>query len=160
MKEKIHQWADGFLKSKVESMTNQIAHEFVAISLGVPPSVMADEIHDQAAGLEDLGVEIIHSRSKHIGLEITGQVFALLRTISDSPGTIVMWLHALRSWQVRNGGKVIDMDTLSMQLFPLGFPTEESLHAAWQAQKTEGGTNLLDACNADTFREVVDAAAG
>ena len=49
------------------------------------------------------------------------------------------------------------MDTLSMQLFPLGFPTEESLHAAWQAQKTEGGTNLLDACNADTFiREAAD----
>ena len=38
MNEKIHQWADGFLKSKVEPMTDQIAHEFVAISLGVPPS--------------------------------------------------------------------------------------------------------------------------
>jgi hypothetical protein len=160
MTKRIHEWADLFLKSKTEEMAPNIARQFIEISLGMPSVVTAEEVHAQAADLRDLGVEIIHTRSQHIGLQISGQVFALIRTISDSPGTIVMWLHALRSWQVRNGGRLVDMDLISMQLFPMGFPTRDALQAAWEAQKMESGGNFLDTCNAETFKENPNAVDG
>ncbi len=160
MTQRIHEWADGFLNSPVEPMTPNIAKQFIQISMGMPSEVTAEEVHKQAEEINDLGVEIIHTRSHHIGLKISGQVFALIRTVSESPGTIVMWLHALRSWQVRNGDRLIDMDTISMSLFPMGFPTHAALQTAWAAQKLENGGNFLDTCNAETFKENSNAVDG
>ena len=142
MNEKIHQWADKFLKSPVEEMSKSLAAMFVQISLGVPKDAPLADIVARSDG--DFGVAVLDGRVKAIDLDITGQAFALIRVLCNSPGSLVMWAVALRSWQIRHGNRQVTMDTISMDLFPRGFPTERALSEAWDAQKTEEGFNMLD----------------
>ena len=161
MKETIHQWADKFLKSPVQEMSKQLAAMFIQISMGIPKDAPLDDIIARSEG--DFGVGVLAGRVKAIDLDITGQAFALVRILCDSPGSLVMWAFALRSWQLRHGNRQVTMDTISMDLFPMGFPTERALSEAWDAQKTEEGFNLLDRATAAGVlknEETADASAG
>lgn len=161
MKETIHQWADKFLKSPVQEMSKQTATMFVQISIGIPKDAPLNDVIARSEG--DFGVGVLAGRVKAIDLDITGQAFALIRVICDSPGNLVMWALALRSWQLRHGNRQVTMDTISMDLFPRGFPTERALSEAWDAQKTDEGFNLLDQATAAGVlknEEKADAAAG
>lgn len=150
MNENIHQWADFFLKLPTSEMSVRLTEDFVTIRIGMPETATAEEVY-QRAGVGDFGLQVMKGRAKLIGLKMTGQAVALIRVLSESPGTIVMWLHALRSWQVRNGDREITLDVLSIQLFPWGFPTAAGLQSAWDRQKLDDGSNMLDRCTAETF---------
>ena len=105
MKETIHQWADKFLKSPVQEMSKQTATMFVQVSIGIPKDAPLDDVIARSEG--DFGVGVLAGRVKAIDLDITGQAFALIRVICDSPGSLVMWALALRSWQLRHGNRQV-----------------------------------------------------
>jgi hypothetical protein len=151
MREKIHKWADQFLKSPVELMDDETTEAFVQCSLGIPPDVTMEAIGDHPEATSS--IKIIVGRGRYVELAMNAQATVFISVLCKGrPGTMVMWVHALRSWQVRNGNRVIDLDVLGMQLFPNGFPTENALSTAWDAQKGDGG-NMLDRCGPGTFME-------
>ena len=159
MREKINNWADNFLKSEVELMDKDTSEAFIQCSLGIPPNVSMQEIAEHPAATSS--VKIIVGRGAAIGLEMNAQATVFMSVLCKGrPGTMVMWVNALRSWQIRNNNQRIDMNVLGMQLFPNGFPTENALQAAWEAQKTEDGFNLLDRYNAQIHEEKTNGADG
>ncbi len=132
-------------------MDKDTTEAFVQCSLGIPPDVTMETINEHPAATSS--VKIIAGRGRIIGLSMNAQATVFLSVLCKGrPGTMVMWVHALRSWQVRNDNAVITLDVLGMQLFPNGFPTENALHTAWDAQKDDGG-NMLDRCGPSTFTE-------
>lgn len=145
---KIHEWADKFLSGPKREMTREEASDFVQISFSVPPTLTTEEITKNPD--LPLGAKILLGRMQAVGLSMSGQLFLFIVSLCDSPGTLVMWTYALRSWQVRNGVAKVDLDHFSRQLFPLGIPTEEGLSAAWAAQKG-GDFNWLDRTGAEAF---------
>jgi hypothetical protein len=155
MREKINNWADQFLKSEVELMDEDTTEAFVQCRLGIPPDVTMATISEHPEATSS--IKIIAGRSRHIGLSMNAQTTVFLSALCKGrPGTMVMWVHALRSWQVRNDNVMITLHVLGMQLFPNGFPTENALEAAWDAQKEDGG-NMLDRCGPSTFMEQQNA---
>ena len=161
MKETIHQWADKFLKSSVQPMSGEVSKMFLQISMGMPDDVPLADIVARSNG--DFGVAVLAGRVADIHLDLTGQVFAMIRVLCNSPGDLVMWAIALRSWQIRNNNRQVTMDVLSMELFPMGFPTTAALSEAWGAQKDAAGFNLVDrVINSGILKneEKTDAAVG
>lgn len=66
----------------------------------------------------------------------------------ESAGKAVMALWYLQGWCFKNNRKEIDLTTLCVEIFPIGFFSEEDLHTAWDKQKVDSknmmSDNLLD----------------
>lgn len=72
------------------------------------------------------------------GAPLSIPLTSLLSVLADgSPGKAVMLTHAVVK------GKVTTVYEIG-EIFPMGFPTEESFSAAWDDQKLESGLNGLD----------------
>ena len=138
--ERLHAWADQFLASPTDAMSETTSSILVRL-------YMADKetVHRIIAASNDFAVKVTQKRASWAGLEADPAVILFVSTIVDTPGEAVMWVHALRSWQMRNAGQRLTLEVLCTKLFPFGFPTKDALQKAWEAQKTTAG-NLLDYC--------------
>lgn len=72
---------------------------------------------------------MIEKRAEYIGLEVSDQAKVFLMFETKSPGTAVMYLYALRSKFTS-----VTMNDLA-NVFPNGFPTEDTLEKMWDKQK-------------------------
>lgn len=67
---------------------------------------------------------------------------AFCATISDRPGSVVMWAYTLNEIFVKTG-KPVTMEALTQE-FPWGFPNKDEMEKCWDAQKIKripGGTD-------------------
>lgn len=132
----IQAWSDEFFKQPTEPLNRQLSDIFLRMSMMEDQQQKLDipEIQNQ------LLYQIIDTRAKHIGLEITDPAKVFLMFQSKNPGTAVMYVYALRSKFTS-----INMGTLA-QMFPFGFLKEEDLQKMWDKQKVSIKGQISDNC--------------
>ena len=146
-------WYKTFMGSKTQPMTKDVSMIFIG-------SMML-ELQGQVQKDPELSTffvyKLLDKRAEFCGLDISEPAKEVLCAISGNPGTVVMYLYALRYWQLTNYNKQITLAQLA-EIFPIGFPTEDALHTAWDAQKVADGRgikiNLLDSLPAEAMRPV------
>lgn len=61
-----------------------------------------------------------------------------LCSIAKNPAVAVMYLWYFQYWANKNGNRQeIDLNTLCMEIFPMGFPSDENMQLIWGGQKIE-----------------------
>jgi hypothetical protein len=76
-----------------------------------------------------------------------GGLRLFIASLGESAGGVVMYLTYLQYKCKHLGVKELDWDVFSMQIFPMGFPSEEARHKVWLGQKIKsksGSDNLVD----------------
>jgi hypothetical protein len=160
MLQRIHNWADQFLKAKVAPMSNQLSEAFIRICM-MPESLTIDDMFVGKEEMKrDFGVSVMLNRIARVGLDINGPSFVLLMMLCRSPGDMAMYATALRSWQVRNDNRKVTVHQMYL-LFAAGFPTQDALDKVWDSQKDADSPagNLIDCCTPETFLVQEPAAA-
>lgn len=135
-------WAEQFDKfSRNRILSNECAESVITMML----SPKMDEDNSLRDGLSKLyGARIILSRLKLFDYEMTNRAVIFLFMNVKSPGDIVMYLTYLqwKCWKskIRN----VTLDYLAKEVFPCGFVSDNDLLKAWDLQKCDDRTNLLD----------------
>lgn len=144
-----NKWAVDFLKEPQVEMSMDLSNMFIN-------SLMKENAGEQfpPAVYDSFSMKMITSRAKYLGLDINDYAAAFLGVLTESPGEAVMYLSALK---YRYGASQVTVNNMAF-VFALGFPSKESLHKMWDAQKISGvygmnaGTdNLLDLISAKDF---------
>lgn len=123
----------GLLDCEIKPMDDKTSMYFLNLSMmekqGIPDGMEA-EIEEKS-----LAYKIMKSRLQVVGSdgEISFAVKCFVTTMCDTPGLAVMWAYTLHYMRVVQKRK-IDMWELAL-CFPMGFPTKEETHKAWDGQK-------------------------
>lgn len=69
--------------------------------------------------------------------------------IANSPGEVVMYTNFIQYKAFKKNQKLVNMDFICTEIFPMGIPTEQALQNLWELQKVEredmfDSDNLLD----------------
>lgn len=117
-------------------------------------NLLLNDTHNAEMELTDLaksdfGIQVCLKRSEFIGLELSIPAVLYIRTFTNSPGEIVMYLSAIRSRT-----KKADMRVITA-IFPEGKLSSIDLDKMWDAQKGyavgESCDNCLDHINWDSY---------
>lgn len=139
-------WAQAFIAAKTECMDAMVRRAFLMCCM---TETTGAEIGQGFK--EEFSYKIIDKRAALIGLNMTDAVKLMLCMLANTPGIAVMYVYALRYYQVTEKLPTISTKELAM-LFPLGFPIEAELHRLWDLQKNEHG-NLLDQITKEVTEE-------
>lgn len=135
---KFTEWCEKFLSTPTERISDEL-HRLLSTLW------MMENNKDQEflkAMSESFIFRVVNSRASHIGLKIDEWTKANLAAICRVPGVAVMYVHALKHWQLINDDREIDVDQF-VQIFNEGFPSNEDLMNLWDDQKIDGN-NMLD----------------
>lgn len=124
-------WLELFFSKPRYEMSESHTRIFVGLTMNenpVPPKELETEFIYQ----------IIKTRAQYMFRQVSWQAMAFLTILTHNPGKAIMYLTAIKSKQVD-----LTMATLAYT-FPDGFLSNEDLDALWDAQKMEGGGNLID----------------
>lgn len=140
-----NEWADKFLSLKgdeIQPMTPLQSQAFISMNFVERDATASKGIEGDLN--KDFLYQVMAKRAEYYGLKYTVPLLAFVRYLCNSPGTGVMWVHALKRLEIKNG-KQVDIEALS-HAFPVGFPTDAALSTLWNAQKGIGGAvdNYLD----------------
>ena len=137
---------NGLLDCKVEPMNEEMSKLFLQLSFTEMSVQSGKAKPDVVTGMDEHlkdspGYQILKTRleafkknfSPTLDIGILPQVFCAL--MCDRPGTVVMWAYTLNEIFVKSG-QPVTMAALA-NAFPWGFPTEDEMHKAWEAQKVE-----------------------
>jgi len=127
-------WSNEFFQQPTQPMSKEMSEIFLRMMFmeQEQQKVKIPQIQSQFL------YQIIDKRANYIGLELSEPAKIFLMFETKSPGTAVMYLYALRSkFTSVTMGNIADM-------FPMGFPTEPTLHKIWEKQKDPKGDNYLD----------------
>lgn len=97
----------------------------------------------------DFSVQMLSKRIKAYELPFIITDFFLVMsvmTFAVNPGLLMILLRLCYQEYVKNGTVLFDLTVWSMNMFPMGTPTEESLKRFWEEQKESGAPlgNALD----------------
>jgi len=132
---------------KKEPMDDELSKVFITLCMVGDSAV--DEMYEQFNNLSQL-FKIIESRANFVGLKMDKKALILLSCICSTPGKAVMYIYYLLYKAKKLGIKELPFDKISMDIFPYGFFTEESLDYHWDSQQVKrdpgsfGTDNLLD----------------
>ena len=120
----------------------------ILITLLQLPQDKIDEMYDDIKSKHWL-LAIFESRLNHIGCKIDKASRLLLSLSCSSPGDLVMYTYYIAYKMKQEGIDELSLDRLCVDIFPVGFFSEDSLHEYWDKQKVNpekntGGDNLLD----------------
>jgi hypothetical protein len=119
-------------------MDDDTAKGFMAVVMN-EDKINQDVLDDPSKTSADIGYQIADKRSEAMGLEINAAVkIFLIGYLCDRAGTVVFYLSYLRLVQ-QETGRPINMTEFA-QIFPMGYPNEETLSLLWSAQKLNGAT--------------------
>ena len=131
----LESWSNEFFAQAKTPMTQQQSQVFMNMFLS--------EGHKQFSIPEiesSFMYQVIDKRSEFMGLELSKPTKMFLMFLSESPGTAVMYLSAIR--QKTNQA---NMETLTT-LFPSGFVSNEMLESLWDKQKGFANEEKVDNC--------------
>jgi len=139
-------WAIEFISALTIPMDKQLTKVFMMCRLAESAK---KDIGQELK--EEFVYKIIDKRAQFIGLTMTEPVKMMLCMLCNSPGTAVMYVYALRYFQVNAKLGPINTEDLAA-LFAYGFPSEAELSRLWDLQKN-GASNLLDQINKEVTEE-------
>ena len=92
---------------------------------------------------ESFAFQVLKKRADYYKLYISEHAILAISLACKNPSHAVMFCHALLREQLKHD-KLINVERLCTEIFPLGFPNAEKFDELWDAQKVDGD-NLLDA---------------
>lgn len=124
-------------------MDKQTSQMFMAMTLN-----FADETNVNATGLradleKQFTYKVLEARLKAFDLDVAFNVKAFLAISFPSPGKLVLFVHSIFHSQRRVPGQQYTMTDFSYD-FAMGFPDEQVMEFAWDAQKIKQGDNGID----------------
>ena len=145
VKEELMRWCHQFKEFSTEPMspaTTEVFMNWAIIDKTRPiPSVPEDITRL-------FGYQVLDKRAAYLGLDLTPGLKVFLTYLTGGiPGTIVMYLTMLKWYTMQRPSKDGTCDTMTLaSIFPMGFPSEESLSTLWRSQKKQMdvGDNMLD----------------
>jgi len=152
------EWSATFFKAESRPMSDTQSRVFV--------TVMMLELVDNTKGIEDLleairdtfTYKVLDKRAEFVGLNLSTPAKIFLCCLASTPGDLVMYIYALRYWQLTNADAQVTVGLLST-VFPSGFLTAEALSSLWAKQKiklSEGTQNLLDTLSKSGLQSIAD----
>ena len=130
----IKHWCQQFKEAPTVPMDNELTQLMMAVMLG--------NLNREA--LEDMFIyKVVSARAPAIGLTLDPKLVDFLTVLCKSPGDSTMYLSLLRQEQAE--GKEANIENF-VEMFPWGFPDQQSLSVLWDAQKTKDAPlgNALD----------------
>lgn len=108
----------------------------------------ADEASINGSGLradleKQFPFKVMEKRMEAFGLDVAFNVKAFLALTFPSPGTLIMFVHSIYHSRNRREGQQYTMESFTFD-FALGFPDEQVMEFAWDAQKILQGDNGID----------------
>jgi hypothetical protein len=137
-----------FTRDKLRPMTETEGRMFIGLVLGgIPDEPQPLSYFDDMGNLPFV-LAVLVQRLKATGLSYSPRAIMFAAMQCDTPGLSVMWAYTLFCGS--RDGNPWTLDRLTGEAdspFALGVPTNEALHAAWDAQKDKDAPlgNLLDA---------------
>lgn len=131
----LESWSNDFFAQAKTPMTQQQSQVFMNMFLSE-----GDEQFTIPEVENSFMYQVIDKRAEFMGLELTKPTKMFLMFLSESPGTAVMYLSAIR--QKTNQ---VSMETLTT-LFPVGFVSNEVLDELWDKQKGFANEEKVDNC--------------
>ena len=135
-------FCEPFDKAQGVPMSNEIKEVLMQL-------LMAKEIRELPEQKKPFLIKVIEGRLKtSFSFSIKDRRLILfIATISQTPGTAIMYLTYLQYWCKKNETEEIDLDEFR-KIFTMGFPSKKDLEKIWDGQKVlrekEGSDNLLD----------------
>lgn len=129
LREFLASWGEKFLKLPQFSMDNTVSKCYVSCCLSE-----SDPEFPSLALRNSFPYQVALKRANAINLNITPAVITMLCVLANNPGKIVMYLYALKHFQIRDKLKVINTSALAMA-FPMGFPDDLAMSEIWDSQK-------------------------
>lgn len=133
-------WAETFFAEKQQPMSEELTEILMSILILEMKGADLEEIPIELEN--DAGFMLTHKRAKFIKLNLTTTATIFLSMLERNPGSIVMYLYALKYNQLKYSSEKYSLSDIT-SIFPMGFLSEESLSKMWALQKVEG-KNLLD----------------
>lgn len=136
-------WSEKFLTLPQKPMSSADSGVFVMCSFHEKDKAFPGK------GIEDSFLyKVVDKRAKFYGLELTPAVTTMVASLSDSPGTAVMYVVVMKYYAVKEGLSRIGMDEFARML-PMGYPSKDHLSKIWDEQKgfangIKGVDNILD----------------
>lgn len=93
---------------------------------------------------KSLAIKIMESRITALGYEADDTFLVFMSTMIDTPGTAVMYAHYMAYRAGKAGLKRITLKFLCESCFPFGFPNDDGLQKAWDAQKSYNKEEFKD----------------
>lgn len=137
------EWSKTFLSCTQVPMTDELSKTLM--------NMMMAELNRSPAPeqvMNAFSVKIAMSRAEFLGFKtINWQAATFLSVLTKgNPGTLVMYLSALRS-------RTTEFTTGALaNNFPMGFLSEQELETMWDLQKDDNGKNGLDFISAEFFK--------
>lgn len=116
-------------------MTEQQGNIMFNIMMGVP-----EEVYEQLAGTFTHRLLLGRLPSGPEGVTVDRRVIAFLTATLDRPGTAVLYAHTLCHRAKAKPNNAYSWDDF-INDFANGFPDEDQLRIAWDAQKMAGAPN-------------------
>lgn len=131
----IQDWSKKFISLGKEPMNEQLSMVFMNMML------QDDDKNFKAPELEGQFLyQVISKRAEHMGIEISVPATIFLMFLTQSPGSAVMYLSALRSQK-----KLVNMNVIA-DMFPMGFVSAKDMETMWDAQKGHIHQQKVDNC--------------
>lgn len=140
-------WSSEFLGATQHPMSDAVVRAFIICSQNdTNPDFPGPEI-------EGIGIyRIAALRAGRVGLYLSKAALSFVVSLSASPGTVVMWVYALRFLQLKEGIHKLNMHDLA-NAFPKGFPDDQDMRVLWSRQKGSAYglrlDNVLDGLSKD-----------
>lgn len=91
---------------------------------------------------------VFWSRTKALGIEVSPSLAMIVGSYSRNFGVVTMIVAYLKWWCHENGKTSVSLMDWSMDIFPMGYPSEKTWEELWDEQKCFDGktplSNLLD----------------
>lgn len=142
-KELLKIWAEKFLNSRTEAMSDDLSRIFMACFINESdPNFPPEEFKDSFT------FKVVEKRAKLLGLNMTPAVATIICMLAGGAvGTAIMYIYALRYAQLRDNKISITLSELT-NYFPMGFVQKDAISELWVAQKgytlQQPFDNLLD----------------
>lgn len=130
----IKHWCQQFKEAPTVPMDTELTQLMMAVMLG---NLKRDVLEEMFL------YKVVKARADALGLTINPQLVDFLAILCKSPSESSMYLSLLR--QEQEDGNPATLENF-VNIFPWGFPTQDTLSTLWDAQKTKDAPlgNALD----------------
>ena len=142
-------WCDMFLKAPTVPMTKDQTSTFMTLMfMEKDVAILTPELD------KDFFFQVATKRAEFLGLKINPYTVAMICVLAGSVGDVVMFITVMARYAQLHGDCEVTTNELA-NAFPMGFPTKESRHTLWDAQKGfamgQKFDNLIDRVSKEDF---------
>lgn len=131
----IQDWSKKFIALGKEPMNEQLSMVFMNMMLqDNDKNFEAPELQEQFL------YQVINKRAQYMGMEISVPAIIFLMFLTQSPGSAIMYLSAIRSQT-----KIVNMNVIA-NIFPMGFVSAKDIEIMWDDQKGYLHQQKVDNC--------------